>query len=139
MRIVADTNVLVSAAASPRGVAARILILAAEGRVRLFVSPFILSEMEDVLGRPKIGFSRDKIRASLEVVKEIAEIVQPKVKVNIIPAEDSDNRILECAIEARAAVLVTGNMRDIRPLGTVQGIGILTPREFLNKYFPDNS
>ncbi len=137
MRIVADTNVLVSAAASPRGVAARVLVLAAEGRVRLFVSPFILSELEEVLGRPKIGFTRDKIRASLDAAEEVAEIVHPKVKVNIIAAEDSDNRILECAIEARADVLVTGNMRDIRPLGTVQGIEILTPREFLDKYFPD--
>ena len=137
MRIVADTNILVSAAVSPRGVAARILILAAEGTIRLFVSPFILSEMEEVLGRPKIGFSLEQIRASLEAVKEVAKTVQPKVKVNVIAAENSDNRILECALAAEADVLVTGNMKDIRPLGKFRDIDIRTPREFLDEYFPE--
>lgn len=137
MRIVADTNVLVSAAAFPRGVAARVLLPAAEGRLRLFVSPFILSEMADVLGRPKIGFSPEQIQAALEAVKELATIVHPKVRVDIIARENSDNRILECALAAEADVLVTGNMKDIRPLGKFRNIEILTPREFLDRFFPD--
>ncbi len=137
MRIVADTNILVSAAAFPRGVTARVMLLATDGRVRLFVSPFILSELADVLGRPKIGFSPDQIHAALEAVKGVATIVHPKIKVDIIARENSDNRILECALAAEADVLVTGNMKDVRPLGKFRSIEILTPREFLDRFFPD--
>lgn len=137
MRIVADTNVLVSAAAFPRGVPARVVLLAGEGHLRLFVSPFILSEMADVLARPKIGFSPEQIQAALDAVKEVATMVQPKVRVDIIARENSDNRILECALAAEADALVTGNMKDIRPLGKFRNIEILTPREFLDRFFPD--
>jgi len=54
----------------------------------------------------------------------------------VITRLEADNRILECAVDAHANVLITGNMKDIRPLGTFRGIEILTPREFLARYFP---
>ena len=57
-------------------------------------------------------------------------------KVSAISSKESDNRILECALDAQADVLVTGDMRDIRPLNSFRGIEILTPREFLDKHFP---
>lgn len=87
MRIIVDTNILVSAARTPLGTTAKILLLAAEKRVELCVSPFILFELEEVLARPKIGFSPDKIRASVDAIKEIAAVVHPKVKVSVIQAE----------------------------------------------------
>lgn len=49
--------------------------------------------------------------------------------------KDADNRILECAIEAQADVLITGNFKHIRPLDSFRGITILSPREFLDRYF----
>lgn len=69
-------------------------------------------------------------------IEVISQIVRPQDKIQAIERKDSDNRILECALEAEADVLVTGNMRHIRPLGAFQGVDILTPREFLDKYFP---
>lgn len=113
------------------------MLLAAEERLRLFLYPFILSEMADVLGRPKIGFSPEQVQAALEGVKGVATMVHPKVRVDVIARENSDNRILECALAAEADVLVTGNMKDIRPLGKFRNIEILTPREFLDRFFPD--
>ena len=77
------------------------------------------------------------IRASLESIQEISRMIHPKAKVTVIRTEDADNRILECALEAKAGTLVTGDMKHIRPLEEFQGIAILTPREFLDKYFPD--
>ncbi|OGS00432.1 MAG: putative toxin-antitoxin system toxin component, PIN family [Elusimicrobia bacterium RIFCSPLOWO2_12_FULL_59_9] len=136
MRIVLDTNVLVSAALYPRRPMGRILLLAADGRLQVFVSPFVLWELERVLARPKIGFEPGKIRETLEALKEVAHVVQPKTKVDVIASHEPDNRILECALAAKADVLVTGDLKDIRPLGRFEGIEILTPREFLYKYFP---
>lgn len=114
----------------------RILLLAADGRLQVFVSPFVLWELERVLARPKIGFEPGKIRETLEALKEVAHVVQPKTKVDVIASHEPDNRILECALAAKADVLVTGDLKDIRPLGRFEGIEILTPREFLYKYFP---
>lgn len=136
MRIVLDTNVLVSAALYPKRPMGRILLLAAEGRLQIFLSPFILWELERVLARPKIGFELGKIRETVDALKEVAHIVEPKTKVDVITSHEPDNRILECALAAKAHVVVTGDLKDIRPLGRFQGIEILTPREFLYKYFP---
>jgi predicted nucleic acid-binding protein len=71
----------------------------------------------------------------LEEAKDVASIVEPTTKVSVIEQDETYNRILECAVEAKADVLVTGNLRHIRPLGSFQGIEILTPREFLSRYF----
>ena len=65
----------------------------------------------------------------------IASVVDPKFKISVIERDETDNRILECAIEAKAEVLVTGNLKHIRPLASFHDIEILTPREFLTEYF----
>lgn len=62
--------------------------------------------------------------------------MHPKEKIDVIKTHDPDNRILECAVEAQANVLVTGNMKDIRPLGSFRGIEIISPQEFIAEYFP---
>lgn len=136
MRIVLDTNVLVSAALRPEGHVAPILRLAAEGKFTVIVSPFILSEFERTLGSAKIGFEPERIAQAVAAVREIVTVIQPKTQLKVVQAKDSDNRILECAVDAKADALVTGDMHHIRPLGTVQGIEILTPREFRDKYLP---
>ena len=102
----------------------------------MFASPFILSEFERTLGSKKIGFAPEQVRRAVAAIKEISVIVEPAITLHVIRAKDSDNRILECAVKAEAQVLITGDMRHIRPLGSIQGIPILTPREFLDKYFP---
>lgn len=106
-----------------------------KGQVELFVSEFILVELSRNL-KLKIGLTDPEVENLLETVKRHAETVTPQAKVSLIQEKNSDNRILEAAVEARADVLVTGNFRHIRPLGTFRGMEILTPREFLDQYFP---
>lgn len=72
----------------------------------------------------------------IRLLKDHARIVSPTEKISVIRGKDADNRILECAAAAKANVLVTGNFKPIRPLGSFRGIQILTPREFLDKHFP---
>ena len=132
MRVVLDTNVFVSALLFG-GKPSRIVELAKDGRIELFVSPFILAEFEDKL-KSKFGYTARGAHEAGADIEVIAQVVRPRDKIHAIERKDSDNRILECAVEAGAQALVTGNMRDIRPLGSFQGIEILTPSEFLEKY-----
>lgn len=134
LRVVLDTNVLISAIGFQGGTR-RIWALAEERKFHLFVSPFILEELRrNLIAKAKLS----EIATDL-LIKEVrvhAEEVRPLVEIAAIQRKDSDNRILECAVEAKADVLVTGNMRDLRPLGAFRGIAILTPGEFLARHFP---
>lgn len=136
LRVVLDTNVLFSALAF-RGPVAGIWELAEEQRFELFVSPFILEELgRNLLEKTSLG--QERVGALLEGVALLATLVEPSGKVDLIKRNDADNRILECALAAEADVLVTGDLKDIRPLGSFQDIEILTPREFLDKHFPSS-
>lgn len=130
LRVVLDTNVLISALAF-QGMVRKVWGLAQEGRFAVFVSPFILGELERNLN--KLGVSRTKISLLLEDVKLTAHVVHPTKTITVIESDKTDNRILECGIEAKADMIVTGNMKHIRPLGTFQGMTIVTPREFLDQ------
>lgn len=136
LRVAIDTNVLFSAAALPKdSPPALVLELARAGRIEAFTSPFILGELERNLAR-KAGWDQERLQALRKKLKGCLSLVEPASRVDIIASHQSDNRILECALDAGADALVTGNMKDIRPLGTFRGIEILTPREFLDRYFP---
>jgi uncharacterized protein len=132
LRLVLDTNVLFSATAFGRdSPPAGILSLARRGAVRTFVSGFILDELERNLLR-KAGWERTRVRSLRRELRGFLSVIEPSARVDAIRRNEADNRILECAVAAGADVLVTGDRRDIRPLGTFAGILILTPREFLD-------
>ena len=135
LRVVLDTNILVSALGFS-GRIRRIWDLVEENAFDVFLSPFILEELERNLIE-QVDLTEDKAEVIIDVVRNLAQIVEPKTRVTAIPNNNSDNKILECAIEAKADLIVTGNMKHIRPLGVYKGIVIMTPREFLDKYFPD--
>lgn len=128
-RVVFDTNVLVSAFGFG-GRIRRTWDLVEEGRCHLYLSPFILVELNRNLAQ-KAGLTQAECEATEKFILTFATLVQPSMQVAAVARNDADNRILECALEAQADMLVTGNMRDLRRLGHFQGIRIATPREFL--------
>ncbi|MBI4677435.1 MAG: putative toxin-antitoxin system toxin component, PIN family [Elusimicrobia bacterium] len=134
-RLVLDTNVLASALEF-RGPPLQILDLGRTRLVELFASAFIMGELARALASKRFRWATGEIAESLEEIETFITIVAPSVQVDAVQTKDSDNRILECGLEAKADVIVTGNMRHLRPLGRFQGIDILTPREFLDRYFP---
>lgn len=136
LRVVVDTNVLFSATALPKdSPPARILDLARASKIAAFTSPFILGELEKNLSR-KARWDDERVQALRKKLKGFLTIIEPASRVEVIQRVEADNRILECALDARADALVTGNMRDLRPLGEFRGIAIMTPREFLERHFP---
>ena len=136
LQVVVDTNVLFSALAFPaQSPPAKVFRLLVDGKIHAWCSPFILAELEHTL-RAKADWDEEQLRRLRQRLKPVFTWLVPISHVSVMTRLEADNRILECAVDAHANVLITGNMKDIRPLGTFRGIEILTPREFLTRYFP---
>ena len=135
-RVLLDTNVIVSALHYPQSRLAKILALVQTRRIDLSISPFILDEVEGVLIR-KFGWPRDRAHEAGQLIRSMAVVVvDPEESIAIIKGNDDDNRILECAVEAKADFLVTGDKEHFLPLRNFRGIRIVSPAEFLD-LFPE--
>ena len=110
IRVVLDTNVVVSAALSSSGPPSRIIELANQHLFQLWLSPTTFAEYEDVLSRPRVGVAPKTAKSLLAWVKRTGKLVTPSKTVTSSPDPD-DNRFLECAESAKAHYLVTGNIR----------------------------
>lgn len=131
MKIVCDTNVLVSATLSD-GTPRKLLRLIACGEVENAVSLEILAEAKNVLVRPKFGFSPEQVTQAIEVFSEISQLVAPVQHVDVIKDDPSDNRILEAAEAAMADYIVSGD-KHLLNLHSWNGIEILSPASFLER------
>lgn len=128
MRIVLDTNVLVSGLLSPRGPSAEIIQLLLAGSVTLCVDSRILAEYRAVLPRPKFGFDPGHVSTFLAFLEAQAILVQPSPLPTRLPDPD-DEPFLEVAL-AGEAHLVTGNLKHY-PSGARLGAKVVTPRGFI--------
>lgn len=128
-RVVLDTNVLVSAilfGGPPRDV----LELAISGTIHCSLSPPILDELRDVLCRAKFGFSLEQSLRVIEELHAVCDVVDPGDRVRVITSDPDDNMILECAVSADAAFIVSGD-RHLLDLGQYEGIVIVNPAGYL--------
>jgi len=128
MRVVFDTNILVSALVFPggRGDAALRRIIA--GTDQLMMSRAILDELLEVLSRK---FARDAEELAHVAVffSELALVVTPKRRLRVVQ-DEPDNRILECAIAGRADAIVTGD-KALLALKNFRDIPVVTLRSYL--------
>ena len=130
MRVVLDSNVYVSALTLPGGIADTVLTAALDGAYVALLSQPILGETLGVLGRK---FSRDKeelARVAL-FLSELTEHVKPRHRIAVL-ADDPDNRIIECALEGGADLIVTGDRAMLR-VGSFEGVEIVSLRAFLTR------
>jgi len=112
LKVVIDTNVLVSALLKPDSVPDIILSLVLSGEIILCLSEPIATEYEEVLKRERFRkLNRKKVKALLSRLKSQAQWVKPKtgLEVNLVDPEDS--KFLECAMEAGSDFLITGNVK----------------------------
>ncbi len=129
LRAVLDSNVYVSAFSRPGGVPARIWQQAITRLYSLLVSPAIISEVAKVL-RHDFDWDDEPLIAQMKLLAKIAEIIRPSATLDEIKADPDDNRILECAIDGRADLIVSGDQHLLR-LKSFRGIGIIGPMDFL--------
>jgi putative PIN family toxin of toxin-antitoxin system len=94
LKVVYDTNVVVSAVLKPGSIPASLVALAMGKRVRLFLAPPILEEDMEVLRRSKFGFDAKAIDAFLRDLKRVAKIIHPTQRITKAP-DEPDNRFLE--------------------------------------------
>lgn len=110
IRVVLDTNVLVSANLSAEGLEALVVSLALNQKIQLHVSEPILLEYERVLRYPRLRFEAKEVARFLARLRRSSVLVMPTRKVSASP-DEADNRFLECTEAARADFLVTGNKK----------------------------
>jgi len=130
MRVVLDTNVLLSALAFPGSKPDQVLQRVRRGEVALVLSAFILAELERIL-RDKFRFTTRQTDERVAVIRRMATLVEPTERIALVVAKDDDNRILECAVAARADYLVTGDKEHLLPLRSIGATQIVTPAAFL--------
>jgi putative PIN family toxin of toxin-antitoxin system len=131
IRVVLDTNIVISAALSSGGLPEAVFNLALNRVVRLCVSEAILAEYGEILGRPRLGIPKEKVETILGHVREAALWVIPTQTIAACSDPD-DNIFLECAVAAQAQYLITGNQRHFpEAWGELR---IVTPREFLEVF-----
>ena len=133
LRLVVDTNIVISAALRPDGLQRTLLLLALTKPARLYVSAPVLAEYHDVLSRPELKIRRGLQRQLLDLIADRARLVAPSRSLEVTSDPD-DNIFVECADAARADYLVTGNPRHFPRFWKTTKI--ITSREFLDMIAP---
>ena len=130
MRVVFDPNIFISALTLPSGKAEAVVLRIIDGEDILIISRKIIDEVLTVLARK---FSKDAEALSRVAVNlaGIGEIVRPADRLNVL-ADESDNRILECAVAGNAEAIVTGD-KGMPTLKKYRHIRIIPLSEFLRK------
>lgn len=123
-----DTSVLV-ASLNSRGAGSNLLRLARTGAIRLDTSEPIVDETIRVL-RERFQWNPYRLHALRDTLAATANWVHPRLVLTAVERDPSDNRIVECAVEAQSRYIVTWDA-DLLDLGTFAGVEILRPPQLL--------
>lgn len=133
LRLVIDTNVVVSAALKPEGMQRTVVLLAMTKPARWYVSDAIVAEYAAVLARPELKI-RKGLRLQLrQVIENHTRVVTPS-RLRQVTSDPADNMFVECADAARADYLITGNQRHFPTFW--KNTKIITSSEFLSIIAP---
>lgn len=110
IRIVLDTNVYIAAALNPESIIYRIIEdSASHHAATYYTSPAILAELQEKLEN-KLQFPRDQVVSWISQLERAVTVVRPRQKVTVLSDRDEDdNKILECALEAEADLIITAD------------------------------
>jgi putative PIN family toxin of toxin-antitoxin system len=129
VKVVVDTNVIVSALFTPAGTCGQVLDVLVEGVAQPCIDSRITGEYEEALLDPLATFKREHVNTVLEMFRAGAEPVAA-VPLRVTLPDPDDLAFLEVAAAAEA-ILVTGNKRHF-PERARRGVVVLSPREFLD-------
>ena len=133
LRLVIDTNVLVSAAIKPAGLQRTVFLIAISKPACLYVSHSILEEYSEVLARPELRIRKGLRLQLLQLIKNHSHTVVPTRRLEAT-TDPADNIFVECADAARADYLVTGNQKHFPRFW--KKTKVVTPREFVSLAAP---
>lgn len=134
MLIVLDTNVIISALLSSQGNPAEIIRRWEAGEFDIATSPPLLKELERALnyerGQTYLKLSQEEINQFLNHFQATAITVEPQISLEIVKKDPYDNRVLECALAAGAAFILSGD-EHLLELKEHEGVVILSPAGFI--------
>lgn len=133
LRLVLDTNVVVSAALKPEGLQRTIFLLAITKPAHWYVSEGLLAEYASVLARPELQIRKGLRQQMLRLIKNHVRVVLPS-SLPIVTPDPGDNIFIECADAARADYLITGNQRHFPKFW--KRTKIISSRDFLTVVAP---
>jgi len=133
LKVVIDTNTVISAPLSEEGNPAKIFELLLLGEINNFRSEEITNEIVEVFNREKIKklISENKTNFVIDNYRKFSKLVKPNIELSIVKDDKDDNRILECAETANANYIVSGD-RHLLELKNHKNIKIVSPKEFLD-------
>jgi putative PIN family toxin of toxin-antitoxin system len=129
LRVVLDTNVVISSFLKPTGNPSRILRLILQGDLQIAINEQILAEYTEVASRPVFQLDRDKTEIVLGYLRSRA-IQAPCLPVVPKLPDPSDEALLEAALSTNADFLITGNKKHY-PARACKHVTVVTPAEFL--------
>jgi putative PIN family toxin of toxin-antitoxin system len=129
IRVVIDTNILVSAMIASSGNEALVVVAINAGLVTPCFSAEIIEEYSDVLRRPKFRFSTEEISAHLALLRERGNFFAPALISRTSP-DPEDDKFIACALAGHADFIVTGNKRHF-PEGQYASAKIVNSGELL--------
>jgi putative PIN family toxin of toxin-antitoxin system len=132
MKVVLDTNVIISGLINVDGTPAQIINLLINGRITLLYDGRILQEYAEVLNRKKFGFKKSLVDPLLDFIKNEGEYVAAEPMGRKFIDED-DKMFYEVAKTAKATCIVTGN-KDHFPKEAI----VRSPKEFIEMYLLEN-
>ena len=140
MRVVLDTNVLVSALISSAGPPRQLLSAVKRGDLALVTSEYQLEELREVLGREKLRryIRSDEARDLVDNLETTGSLVGKLPECELSP-DPADNPILATAIAGKADLIVSGDNADMLALGHADGIAVVDPAKGPDKTRPDDA
>jgi len=130
VKVVFDTNIMVSALVFPGGRGEAALLRIIEEKDRLILSKSILDELLGILAR-KFAREEEELAHVAVFLSELCQLIKPRRRLKVL-ADDPDNRILECAIAGHADIIVTGD-KALLSLKEYRKVRIITLRDYLDR------
>ena len=135
MKITADTNILISATFW-YGASNEILNKVERKEIELILSLEIIEEFVRILNsdeiQQKIKNKNLEMNRTVEKIIKMSTIIEPKIKLNVVKDDPSDNKFLECAKAGNVNYLVSNDKKHLLKLKEFEGIKIVSPEEFLD-------
>ena len=129
MKIVVDTNFLVSATQWDYSVSHKLLEKLIMDNAEIFTTKGILEEFAEVLKRDFLC-TKEEVQNLLEKIIQFLTLVTPSKKIDVVKDDPDDNKILECAVEGKAHYIISYDNHLLK-LGEYKGIKIIKPEDFL--------
>jgi len=134
-KVVIDINLFVSGVINKSGNPARLLQLWRDNTFLLIISEQMLEDIKRVLHYPRIknkyNLKDKEIKQTVDTIKKFAIVFPDLIDLDVIKEDPDDNKVLACAIAAKADRIVSGD-RHLLKLGVFGNIPILTAKDFLD-------